>query len=137
LAVDIFFVTVVLSQAFLSFACAQQIDKGPNIGVLLNSPLTSTHYQAFRQGLRDLGYIEGKNIAVVAKSGEGDPHRFPDLARELVRLNVNVMVVGGDQGLRAAKEATGTIPIPNVALSCDYRRYVEKVTYPVSLPQLC
>jgi putative ABC transport system substrate-binding protein len=108
-----------LSQVFLSFASAQQIDKVPSVGVLLTSPLTSTHYQAFRQGLHDLGYIEGKNISVVAKSGEGDPSRFPDFARELVRLNVNVMVAGGDQGLRAAKEATGTIPIPIVAVACD------------------
>jgi putative ABC transport system substrate-binding protein len=87
--------------------------------VILASPLTSPHYQAFRQGLRDLGYIEGQNIAVLAKSGEGDTNRFPDFARELVRLNVNVMVAGGDQGLRAAKEATGTMPIPIVALACD------------------
>jgi putative tryptophan/tyrosine transport system substrate-binding protein len=93
------------------------MDKVPSIGVLLNSPLTSPHYQAFRQGLRDLGYIEGKNIAVVAKSGEGDPNRFPDLARELVRLNVKVMLVGGDQGLRAAKEATDAIPI--IVAACD------------------
>jgi putative ABC transport system substrate-binding protein len=103
----------------LSLAWAQQVDKVPSVGVLLTSPLTSPHYQAFRQGLRDLGYIEGQNIAVVAKSGEGDPSRLPDFARELVRLNVNVMVAGGDQGLRAAKEATGTIPIPIVALACD------------------
>jgi putative tryptophan/tyrosine transport system substrate-binding protein len=103
----------------LSLAWAQQVDKVPSVGVLLTSSLTSPHYQAFRQGLHDLGYIEGQNIAVVAKSGEGDPSRLPDFARELVRLNVNVMVAGGDQGLRAAKEATGTIPIPIVALACD------------------
>ena len=106
----------VLSQVFLTLAYAQQADKPPSVGVILTSPLTSSHYQAFLQGLRDLGYVEGKNITVVAKSGEGDPNRFPDFARELVRLNVNVMVAGGDQGLRAAKEATGTIPIPIVAL---------------------
>ena len=79
--------------------------------MLLNSPLTSPHYQAFRRGLRDLGYIESKNIAIIAKSAEGNPDRFPDLARELVQLNVSLMVVAGDQGLRAAKEATDTIPI--------------------------
>jgi putative ABC transport system substrate-binding protein len=106
-----------LNQVFLSFACAQQLDKAPSIGVLLNSPLTSPHYQAFRQGLRDLGYIEGKNIAVVAKSGEGDPNRFLDLACELVRLNVKVMLVGGDQGLRATKEATDAIPI--IVAACN------------------
>jgi len=110
-------VAFVLSQAFPSFASAQQIDKVSSIGVLLNSPLTSPHYQAFRKGLRDLGYIESKNIAIVAKSAEGNPDRFPDLARELVRLNVNLMVVAGDQGLRAAKEATDAIPI--IVLACD------------------
>jgi ABC-type uncharacterized transport system substrate-binding protein len=110
-------VTFVLSQVFLSFACAQQMDKVPSVGVILTSLLTSPHYQAFRQGLRDLGYIEGQNIAVVAKSGEGDPSRLPDFARELVRLNVKVMLVGGDQGLRAAKEATDAIPI--IVAACD------------------
>jgi len=102
-----------------SFTCAQQMSKVPSVGVILTSPLTSPHYQAFLQGLHDLGYVEGKNIAIVAKSGEGDPNRFPDFARELVQLNVNVMVAGADQGLRAAKEATGTIAIPIVAVACD------------------
>lgn len=64
-----------------------------------------------------MGYIDGKNIAIVAKSAEGNPDRFPELARELVRRNVNVMLVGGDQGLRAAKEATDTIPI--IVAACD------------------
>ena len=67
--------------------------------------------------MHTLGYIESKNIAIVAKSAEGNPDRFPDLARELVRLNVNLMVVAGDQGLRAAKEATDAIPI--IVLACD------------------
>ena len=115
----LFGIAFALAQALLSFADAQQADKMPSVGVLLTSPLTSPHYQAFLQGLQDLGYVEGKNIVVVAKSGEGDPNRFPHFARELVRLNVNVMVAGGDQGLRAAKEATGTIPIPIVAVACD------------------
>jgi putative ABC transport system substrate-binding protein len=113
----LFFVVVVLNLLFLSFAFAQQIEKVPSVGVLLTSHLTSPHYQAFRQGLRDLGYIEGKNIAVVARSGEGDPTRFPDFARELVRLKVDVIVAGGDQGLRAAKEATDAIPI--IVAACD------------------
>jgi putative tryptophan/tyrosine transport system substrate-binding protein len=115
----LFGISFTLISIFLPFARAQQTEKVPSVGVILASPLTSPHYQAFRQGLRDLGYIEGQNIAVLAKSGEGDTNRFPDFARELVRLNVNVMVAGGDQGLRAAKEATGTMPIPIVALACD------------------
>ena len=112
----LFGVAFALAQA-LSFAWAQQVDKVPSVGVILTSSLTSPHYQAFRQGLRDLGYIEGQNIAVVAKSGEGDPSRFPGFARELVRLNVKVMLVGGDQALRAAKEATDAIPI--IVAACD------------------
>src|SRR5690242_4999766 len=112
----LFGVAFALVQA-LSFAWAQQENKLPSVGVLSNSPLTSPHLQAFRQGLRDLGYVEGKNIRIVAKSAEGSPDRFPELARELVQLNVNVMVVAGDQGLRAAKEATDAIPI--VVAACD------------------
>jgi putative ABC transport system substrate-binding protein len=107
-----------LGHDFLSLAAfAQQTDKLPRVGVLSVAPLTSAYYEAFRHGLRDLGYVEGRNIAFVAKSAEGNPDRFPELARELVRLNVNVMVVSGDQGLRAAKEATDAIPI--IVLACD------------------
>jgi putative ABC transport system substrate-binding protein len=98
-------------------AYAQQPDKLPRVGVLTNAALTSTYYATFRQALRDLGYIEGKNITFVPKSAEGNVDLFPELARELADANVNVMVVAGDQGLRAAKEATATIPI--VALICD------------------
>jgi putative ABC transport system substrate-binding protein len=111
-----FGVAFALAQA-LSFADAQQVDKVLSVGVLSIAPLTSPHHQAFRQGLRDLGYIEGKNITIVAKSAEGNPDRFPELARELVGLSVNVMVVAGDQGLRAAKEATAAIPI--IVAACD------------------
>src|SRR5262249_25500412 len=60
---------------------------------------------------------EGKNLTVEARWADGDLDRLPELARELVHLNVNAMFVAGDQGLRAAKEATSTIPI--VVLACD------------------
>ena len=67
---------------------------------------------AFRQGLRELGYVEGKNIAVECRSAGGKPDRLPELAIELVRLKVNVIVAaGGDLVARAAKQATQTIPI--------------------------
>jgi putative ABC transport system substrate-binding protein len=112
----IFGVALALVQA-LSFAWAQQVNKLPSVGVISIAPLTSPHYQAFRQGLHDLGYSEGKNIDIVARSAAGNPDRLPELARELVRLNVNVMLVGGDQGLRAAKEATDAIPI--IVEACD------------------
>jgi putative ABC transport system substrate-binding protein len=98
-------------------AYAQQADKFPRVGVLTNAPLTSAHYEALRYALRDLGYVEGKNIAFIPKSAQGNADLFPELARELARANVNVMVVAGDQGLRAAKEATDSIPI--IVLACD------------------
>ena len=118
---------LLLSQGLLSLAAyAQEVDKLPRVGVLTNVDPTSALYSAlqgaFRQGLRDLGYVEGKNVTFLTKSARGNVGLFPQLARELADANVNVMVVVGDQGLRAAKEATGTIPI--VALMCDMPDHV-------------
>ncbi len=67
--------------------------------------------EAFRQGLRELGYVEGKNIVIELRSAEGKLDRLPALAAELVRLKVDVIVTGGPTATRAAKEATSTIPI--------------------------
>ena len=64
-----------------------------------------------RQGLRELGYVEGKNIVIEQRYAEGKPDRVPALAAELVRLTVNVIVSAGPLPTRAAKEATVTIPI--------------------------
>jgi putative ABC transport system substrate-binding protein len=96
---------------------AQQTDKLPRLGWLGNLAATVPTYDGFRQGLRELGYAEGTNIIIEARWAEGNLDRLPELARELARLNVNVMFVTGDQGLRAAKEATTTIPI--VVIACD------------------
>jgi len=96
---------------------AQQAEKLPRLGWLGNFAATLPIYEGMRQGLRELGYVEGKNIIIEARWAEGNLDRLPELARELARLNVNVMYVGGDQGLRAAKEATTTTPI--VVLACD------------------
>jgi putative ABC transport system substrate-binding protein len=71
----------------------------------------SPQYEAFRQGLRALGYVEGQNIALEARSAEGRPDRLSVLASELVRLKVDVVVTNGEPAIRAAKAATGTIPI--------------------------
>ena len=71
----------------------------------------STRRDAFLQGLRDLGYVEGKNIAIEYRYTEGELDRLPDLAAELVRLNVDVIVTGAISSVRAAKKATATIPI--------------------------
>jgi putative ABC transport system substrate-binding protein len=71
----------------------------------------ATWTEAFRQGLRDLGYVEGKNIIIEWRSAEDKAARLPGLAAELVRLHVDVIVTGGSTSTGAAKEATGTIPI--------------------------
>ena len=74
------------------------------------SPLTA-RLEAFRQGLRELGYVEGKNIIIDVRSAEGKLDRLPALISELVSLNVDVIVSGGPAVTRAAKQATSTIPI--------------------------
>jgi putative ABC transport system substrate-binding protein len=67
--------------------------------------------EAFRQGLRDLGYVEGQNLIIEWRWAEGREERLPDLAAELVRLQVEVIVVGGVTAIRAVQHATSTIPI--------------------------
>jgi putative ABC transport system substrate-binding protein len=92
---------------------AQQPTKIPRIGYLdIASPSTNpARYEAFRQGLRELGYVEGKNIVIEHRFADGKPDRLPALAAELVRLKVDVIVTTGPTSTRAAKEATSTIPI--------------------------
>jgi len=92
---------------------AQQPKKVPRIGFLIApAPSISTaRLEAFRQGLRELGYVEGKNLIIEYRSAEGKTDRVPGLAAELVRLKVDVIVTGGPADTRAAKEATNTIPI--------------------------
>jgi putative ABC transport system substrate-binding protein len=98
----------------LSFpAEAQQPTKIPRIGFLSATLLSiiSPRIEALRQGLHELGYVEGKNIVIEWRSAEGKLDRVPALAAELVRLKVDVIVTGGATDTRAAKEATNTIPI--------------------------
>jgi len=94
-------------------AAAQQTGKVPRIAYLTgNSPSTNpARIEAFRQGLRKLGYVEGKNIVIEWRYAEGKPDRLPALAAELVRIKVEVIVTTGPGPTRAAKEATTTIPI--------------------------
>src|SRR5262249_39383587 len=84
------------------------------IGFLLapSRSAVSEPLEAFRQGLRDLGYVEGKNIVIEYRYAEGKLDQLPDLAAELVHFKVDVIVAaGGMQATRTAKNATGTIPI--------------------------
>jgi ABC-type uncharacterized transport system substrate-binding protein len=90
---------------------AQQPAKVPRIGYLTAGSLISARIEAFRQGLRELGYVEGKNIVIEWRSSEGKADRLPALAAELVRLKVDVIVTTGPPATRAAKQATVTIPI--------------------------
>ena len=88
---------------------AQQRKTVYRIGFLAGS--RQPYQEAFRQGLRDLGYIEGENILIEYRYGEGKLDRLPDLAAELVRLKVDVIVAVGQGSVRAAKNATKTIPV--------------------------
>lgn len=92
---------------------AQQPTKVYRIGVLsaASSSRVDPRHEAFLQGLRALGYVEGKNILMEYRYAEGQFERLPDLAADLVRLNVDVMVVAGTSTTSAAKQATSTIPI--------------------------
>ena len=94
-----------------AMAQAQQSTKIPRIGYLGGAAPFPPRREAFRQGLRDLGYVEGKNIIIEWRSGEGKADRVPGLAAELVRLKVEVIVTDGSGSTRSAKQATSTIPI--------------------------
>ena len=100
---------------------AQQAASLPRIGFpapgSLSDPRVPRLLQAFRQGLRELGHVEGQNIAIEFRWAEGKYDRLPGLAAELVRLKVNVIVAGGAPAVQAAKQATETIPIVMVNVS--------------------
>jgi len=89
-----------------------QTAKLPRIGILTLAVASSTPvFEGFRQGLRDLGWVEGRNIALEYRFAQGRPDGLPALAAELVRLKVDVIVIEGGQAALAAKHATQTIPI--------------------------
>jgi putative ABC transport system substrate-binding protein len=94
-------------------AGAQAPAKIPRIGLLtpLSPSDTALWYQAFRLGIRDLGWIEGKNISIEYRYAEGKSDRIPDLAADLVRLKVDVIVTSATTDTLAAKDATAAIPI--------------------------
>jgi len=108
---SILFVVVLLAVAVIGEA--QQPKKVPRIGYLAGASHAAIAFrlEAFRQGLRELGYLEGKNIGIEYRYSEGNFRRQKELAFELARANVDVIVTSGPASTRAAKEATATIPI--------------------------
>ena len=92
---------------------AQPATKVARIGFLIPASASSyaSRVEALRAGLRDLGYVEGRNLLIEFRVADGKYDRLVDLATELVRLEVEVIVTGGTPGTRAAKQATATIPI--------------------------
>jgi len=94
-------------------ALAQQPARIYRIGFLgqVSASTMAPQLEAFRQGLRDLGYVEGKNLTIEYRWAEGNYDRLPDLAADLVRLTPAVLVTHGTPGTQAAKRATTTIPI--------------------------
>jgi putative ABC transport system substrate-binding protein len=108
--------TVLTLSAMLFALCvrveAQHPGKTPRIGVLVaSSPRANTLVEPFRQGLRELGYVEGKNVVLEYRYAEGKLDRLPELAAELVSVEVNVIVTQSPPAIRAAHRATKTIPI--------------------------
>jgi len=98
---------------------AQQAKKVARIGVLsTSSPETLMTFDAFRQGLRELGYVEGTNIFVEYRTADGKMERFPDLLSELIRLNVDVIVSLGAVGAQTAGKASTRVP------SCSSERSI-------------
>jgi ABC-type uncharacterized transport system substrate-binding protein len=113
---------VAVMLAFVNLSQAQQTKKVPRIGYLssLDPASDSAGSEAIRLALRDLGYIDGQNIATEYRYAEGKLDRLPELAAELVRLEVDIIVVsGGIRTTRAAKNATKTIPIVMVGSGAD------------------
>ena len=109
----ILFVLCSLLLAPCSSVQGQQPKKGSRIGYVAGASRStiSARIEAFRQGMRELGYVEDKNIVIEWRFGEGKQDRLPALVAELVRLKVDIIVTGGPISTRRAKEATSTIPI--------------------------
>ena len=109
--------SAILACALLLALCvpaeAEQSGKVPRIGVLMSgsASIASSRFRAFRQGLSELGYVEGKNIAFEYRYGEGRPDTLPERVAELVHLQVDLLVTDTSNATQAAKNATQTIPV--------------------------
>src|SRR6516165_5874137 len=109
----LFWIVTLLLLAAGTIVEAQQAKKIPRIGYITSASLQSValRYEAFRQGLHELGYVDGKNIHIEYRSAKGKPDRLPVILEELARLKVEVIVSGGGTATRAAKELGVTISI--------------------------
>ncbi len=106
------FLAVLAGASCLPLFARAQTEKSPRIGVLmLGNPDPAQFLAAFRQGLRDLGYVEGRNIDLETRSANGAPERLPSLARELVDMKVDAIVGYQSPCVAAARKATSQIPI--------------------------
>jgi putative ABC transport system substrate-binding protein len=103
--------TLLLALSFYAFA--QQVTKTPRIGLLLSGfpSGAARRIQAFQQGLRELGYVEGKNMVIEYRYAEGKLEPLTELAAELVHLKVDIIVTDTSNATQAAKDATKTIPV--------------------------
>ena len=108
------FIVLALSSMLLAFSVyvqAQQPERIPRVGFLTQTVPAGPNIDAFRQGLREQGYVEGKTILIEYRDADGKPDRLPTLAGDLVRLKVSGIVVVGSEASLAAKNATTVIPI--------------------------
>jgi putative tryptophan/tyrosine transport system substrate-binding protein len=108
-------VGLVLLAALLDTVAAQPPEKVPRVGYISpgssSDPMRLRRFEAFRQGLRELGYVEGRNIALEPRWAEGKYERYPALAADLVRLKADVIVTVGGAATKAARQSTKTTPI--------------------------
>jgi len=112
------FITLLGGSALWPLAAqAQQPAKAPLIGIIDDAPI----WDHFRRGLRELGYIEGRDIAIEYRSAEGQPDRLTAVARDLASLSVDVIATSGSAATRAAQQATTTIPIVMIAIGDPVR----------------
>jgi len=109
-------------------AGAQQVTvRVPHIGIIDDAPI----WDHFRQGLRDLGYIEGRNIVIDYRSAQGDFDRLRQAAHELTSIEIDVIVVFGTPATRAARQMTSTIPIVMIGIGDPVRaRLVRNLAHP-------
>src|SRR4029078_5897962 len=112
------FISLIISAMAWPFAARGQAGKVYRIGVLEPTPAVqnATNFNALRDGLRKLGYVEGQNLVIEYRSADGRAERFPDLASELVGLHLDLILARGHPATTAVQNATGRIPVVMVTM---------------------